>query len=106
MADMEIDAKRWREFCRLATFDRVGFNRPEEEGFTVRIKVPTAWDRSFTQAIDASIIARQRTTSEISAAEVYQWIKDNKPGPDQMGGDGWISGMHWVEAAVKALGAA
>jgi hypothetical protein len=50
------DAKRWREFCRLATFDRVGFNCPTEEGFTIRVKIPVDWDLSFTEAIDASII--------------------------------------------------
>jgi hypothetical protein len=63
--DDKQDAKRWREFCRLAAFDRVGFNRPEEEGFTVRIKVPVDWDLSFTEAIDASIARNGRPMSSL-----------------------------------------
>lgn len=69
MADTAIDtdmqdAKRWREFCRLATFHRDGFNNRNEEGFTIRVKMPIDWDLSFVEAIDASI-RRQPLTREL-----------------------------------------
>jgi hypothetical protein len=58
VSEFEQDAKRWREFCRLASFQREGFNSRDEEGFTIRVKVPLDWDLSFVQAIDASIRAQ------------------------------------------------
>lgn len=39
----------------------------------------------------------------ITAQEVLQWIKDNKPGPEQTGGAGYVAAVNWVEQAIREL---
>lgn len=52
---------------------------------------------------DEEIEMTRRTVDDITAREILDWIKNNKPGPDQMGGGNWVAAKNWVESAIKEL---